>query len=69
MRAVVYTTTDPDVPPFYQAAARILLPRGVHPVIFHGPDPETLRARATAWWEAEVEKECRRREGPKRKPS
>lgn len=55
--AYVSSVTD-DAPAAYRAAAHILLDgkQGMHPVIFFGPDKHSVRAKAQAWWDAELAK-------------
>lgn len=54
MKVITYIGDD-SAPKHLRHAARILLPDGaMHPVVFHGPEPQGERAQE--WWDAEVEK-------------
>lgn len=54
MKVITYFG-DENCPKHLRHAARIILPDGsLHPVVFHGDEPQGQRAQE--WWDAEVEK-------------
>lgn len=68
MKIVVFETHD-AVLPAHRCLARIwceFTTKGGKgkmdwsPIVFHGADPEELRERAQAWWDAQVELERRK---------
>lgn len=65
----VYVYTSEMAPEGAQAIARIRMPMlgkkgkttpGWHPVIFTGPDAETVRTQAHQWYAAEIDREQRK---------
>jgi hypothetical protein len=58
MRIISYTSTD--APQALAACARIQSQGQLHPVVFHAPSEEEVRAKAQAWWDAELAKQTKR---------
>ena len=57
MRIVSYQSAD--APPKIAGLARIILPdHSFHPVVIHAPTEAEARARAQAWWDAQVAAEA-----------
>lgn len=65
MKILTYLATDPDTPEGFRAMARIrcdiptkggAMQEDWHPIVFSGPDVETLREMAQQWWDSEIAK-------------